>query len=165
MAKLNLVSKKYPNLHTEIDDEYYDEVSKIIWYPEKKKNRTAIYAIGKYKNKNVYLHRFIMKLLEGDSKIIVDHIDKNGLNNKKENLRLCTQAENLRNSEKRKSKKQTSIYKGVEWKKDRNKWRCRIKYNYKSIHLGTFEDEKEAALAYNKKAKELFGEFASLNIL
>ena len=61
------------------------------------------------------------------------------------------------------SNKGSSKYKGVSWYSSRNKWYSYIHFNYEKIHIGYFENEKEAALAYNKKAKELFGEYAYLN--
>ena len=90
----------------------------------------------------------------------VDHI--NGINNddRIENLRLCTASYNLAN---RKSSKfgRKYVYKGVN--KTKTGWAATIRKNYKSLHLGTFKTIEEAALAYNQKATELFGEFAYLN--
>jgi hypothetical protein len=91
-----------------------------------------------------------------------DHIDRNTLNNKKENLREANNSQNTRNSNKF-SRKCTSKYKGVSWSTKSNKWQAGISFNNKDIYLGTFKFEKIAAQAYNVKAKELFGEFACLN--
>ena len=93
--------------------------------------------------------------------MVVDHIDHDGLNNCKSNLRIATLSENRRNS--RKAKDTSSKYKGVSWHKNNKKWEVKIGFNYKKIHIGYFNNIKEAAEAYNKKAKELFGEFAYLN--
>lgn len=90
----------------------------------------------------------------------VDHKDGNGLDNQKSNLRLCTHKQNTRNSI---SIKGTSIYKGVFWCKDRLKWRAGIKNNYKTINLGYYESEVNAAFAYDKAAIKYFGEYARLN--
>lgn len=90
-----------------------------------------------------------------------DHIDGNGLNNQRRNLRPCTTAQNAANQTQQKGR--SSLYKGVSWRKGRNKWRAGIKVNGKQINLGDFTNETEAALAYNKAAAEHFKEFARLN--
>ena len=90
----------------------------------------------------------------------IDHIDGNKGNNKITNLRLCTNQENQWNSRSYKGK---SKYKGVSYRKDNNKWRAIIYYNKKPINLGQYNTEKEAAEAYNKKAKILYKEYSNLN--
>ena len=117
------------------------------------------------KRKNHKIHRlvadaFIPKL---QNKTYVDHKDNNKLNNHMNNLRWCTIAENNRNQTKQANK--SSKYKGVSWNKRNKKWRACIKHNRKMIHIGLFKDEKDAARAYDTKAKELFGKFAKLNII
>ena len=113
------------------------------------------------------IHRLValdfLEKPEGDDnhKFDADHIDNNRLNNKVNNLRWATHQQNIMNKSKG-SKRTTSIYKGV-WKE--TAWRAGIKYNAKTIHLGSFKTEDEAARAYNAKALELFGEFAKLNEL
>jgi hypothetical protein len=104
------------------------------------------------------MHRLILDAPKG---LYVDHIDHNGLNNRKSNLRLCTNQQNLRNKLPRPGC--SSKYKGVSWSKARNKFRANIYLNRKAIHLGYFDSEIDAAKAYDKKAHELFGEFAYLN--
>ena len=91
----------------------------------------------------------------------VDHINGNPLDNRKSNLRICTNAENQRNKGVYKNNK--SGYKGVHWFKRDKKWQAQIKHNNKSIHIGLYEDKEEAARAYDKKAKELHGNFKNLN--
>ena len=94
----------------------------------------------------------------------VDHKDGDGLNNRRENLRLCTQQENLRNTRKRKSS--ASRFKGVTFQKDRathaRPWLAQIKGERKQ-NLGRFATEEEAARAYDRAATAMFGEFAKLN--
>ena len=99
--------------------------------------------------------------MEAPDHLFVDHIDHNGLNNRRSNLRLCTTAQNARNVFSYKGS--TSKYKGVCWYKEGRKWAAKIKLNNKAYHLGLFEDETEAAIAYDKKARELHGEFGCLN--
>jgi hypothetical protein len=108
--------------------------------------------------KRYRLHRLIMGIT--DPKIIVDHINRNPLDNRKSNLRLCTIAENSRNSGII-SSRNTSGYKGVT--KSSKKWLARIEFNGKKMYLGSFNTPQAAAEAYDKKAVELFGEFACTN--
>ena len=93
-----------------------------------------------------------------------DHINNNGLDNRKENLREATSSQNAANS---RSKNNTSRYKGVrklpDIKSGSRQWQARVKHNYREIHVGCFHTEEEAALAYNEKAVELWGEHAHLN--
>lgn len=91
----------------------------------------------------------------------VDHINGNRSDNRCSNLRICTHAENMANM--RGHKNSTSKFKGVSWSNTFKKWEVKICHKYKKMHLGLFNDEKEAAKAYNKKAIELRGNFAFLN--
>ena len=104
------------------------------------------------------MHRMVVDAAKG---LIVDHIDHNGLNNRRSNLRLCTRKQNNYNTRPRKGC--TSKYKGVSFSKEKNRFRVFINYNKKQYYIGVFKDEIEAAKAYDKKARELFGEFAYLN--
>ena len=91
----------------------------------------------------------------------VDHIDRNKLNNHISNLRWCTREENQHNRSK--NKNGSSIYKGLSFHKQANKWKAHICHYGLQIYLGLFTDEVEAAYAYDRKAKELFKEFVKLN--
>ena len=132
-------------------------------------DRAKYYEVGLYNEKthrNFNVHHlvareFLETPLDNSCKYDVDHIDNNRLNNKVNNLRWATHQQNTMNKAKT-TTKTTSKYKGV-WKE--SKWRAGIKHNYKTIHLGYFETEEEAARAYNAKATELFGELAKLNII
>lgn len=114
-------------------------------------------AGGWYKYKRQYLHRYIMDAPDG---MQVDHIDGNRLNNTRSNLRVCTNMENNHNKPKRNSNK--SGYKGVHRVKS-GRWCAQITANYKCRSLGVFDTPEAAALAYNKAARELHGEFAYQN--
>ena len=105
------------------------------------------------------MHRQITSAPRG---LIVDHININTLDNRKANLRFATFEQNCWNS-RRGINEGTSKYRGVDWMKKAKKWRAKFKHNHKMVHLGVFDDEKEAARAYNKAVSEHRGEFAVLN--
>ncbi len=147
MPQIQITSTKYAL----VDQEDFDLLNQYKW-----SLNVYGYAYRNYSCKNGGLmHRVITKSQKGFD---VDHINHNTLDNRKENLRVCTRAENLRNSKKRIG---SSIFKGVSI--HQGKWRARIKFFYKDIHLGMFNSEIEAAKAYNQKALQLFGQFAKLN--
>ena len=109
--------------------------------------------------KIIWMHREIMQTPPG---MICDHINGVTLNNRRCNLRNCTRAQNLQNSCKC-YHDATSRYKGVHWDKRHRKWRAEIASHGKHYWLGYFDSEIDAALAYDRKARELFGPFARLN--
>jgi hypothetical protein len=142
-----------------IDTEDLLKIAGHSWYFQ---SGYAATSIGGRKNKKmIYMHRLIMGIT--DNKIRIDHINHDKLDNRKQNLRACSHSENGKNLPVRKSSNKTSKYKGVYFDKSRDKWTARIKVDYKGIFLGRFDDEKQAALAYNKAAQTYFGEFACLN--
>jgi hypothetical protein len=104
------------------------------------------------------MHREIMGAAEGQ---VVDHINHDGLDNRRCNLRVCSHAENVRNQ--RGQRGRSSGYKGVSRDRRLGKWRAQIWHNGKHTYLGLFESEAAAARAYNAKARDLFGAFAYLN--
>lgn len=126
----------------------YDKVKDIIWTSSRGYLHNSAYGS---------LHRFI---LDAPKDMVVDHISRDISDNRRENLRICNHRENLLNS---KSERGISSYKGVQFNKRHNKWTASITFMGKTFRIGTFTDEIEAAKAYDKKAKELFGEFAYLN--
>jgi hypothetical protein len=149
-----------------IDEEDYEKIKNIYWY--EKKDKHTSYAIGSKKIKGVRtrykMHRLILGLT--NSEILVDHINHNGLDNRKENLRKCNRKENARN---RNIDCRNKLgYKGIILITDRNlknKYRCRITVDNNSKHIGYFKTIKEAALAYNKASLKYHGDFANLNVL
>ena len=153
-----------------VDDEDFERINNYHW----RVNEYGGMAIKKYraqtqiykspgKNKKIKMHRMVLGLT--DPNIKVDHIDGNGLNNQKSNLRICTMAQNGCNM--LKPNNNTSGYKGVYFRKDgRPKpWFAAIMVNYKSIRIGSYLTKEEAALAYNEAAKKYHGEFARVNKL
>lgn len=108
----------------------------------------------------ISMHKEVMKFT--GTKIMIDHKDRDSLNNQKSNLRVCNNSQNTANSKKRKNC--TSKYRGVA-KYRIGLWRAYGGKNGKMIHLGYFKSEIEAAKKYNEFAKEIHGEFANLNKL
>lgn len=94
---------------------------------------------------------------------LIDHINRNPLDNRKSNLRYATVSQNMRNRQKPKSRKFTSMYKGVCFSKSKNRFVAAIAINKVTVRLGSFVNEADAALAYNKAAKKYHGAFAVLN--
>ena len=107
----------------------------------------------------VYMHQEILKVPKG---MVVDHMNHDGMDNRRANLRAATHSQNLCNRKKR-SGAMYSKYKGVHWHKLNKKWSSRVTYQKKTIELGYFENEIEAAKAYDEAAKIHHGEFACLN--
>lgn len=146
---------------TIVDRDDYDLVKSFRWWNWKTGNSS--YARTKRMVDSasycLLLHRIIMNPAPD---MQVDHINGNGLDNRKCNLRICTQKENIRNSRK-KSNSLSSKYKGVCWKTREGKWWSSIIVDGHRKHLGYFTAEIDAAIAYNKAASIYFGEFARLN--
>ena len=145
-----------------MDDDDYKKLSRYKWHAQPSHN--LVYACRNIvidgKRKMEKMHRYIMNLTN-DFSVIVDHIDRNPLNNQKSNLRLCTYSQNTCNSKRRSNSKRK--YKGVGFDPKVGKYFAMIMLNKISYHLGFFDTEIEAAKAYDKKAIELFKDFARLN--
>jgi len=135
-----------------IDDDDFERVSAFKWYGAK--SRMNVYVCHG-RSPALRLHRFILNAGQGD---FVDHINGDTLDNRKANLRICTNAENIRNS--RKYSTNASGFKGVSYIAWRNKWASKITFNYKKHFLGYYDTKEEAFEAYKAKAKEFFGEYA-----
>lgn len=145
-------------VYTVIDDEDFELVSKYKWYLSGGRGDRRYVISPKKTGGQINLHRLVM----GNPKGIVDHRDHNVLNNQKSNLRVCSFTDNIRNS--RKIKECFSIYKGLVYNKSVCRWRAKL-YAGKTIELGYFERECDAALAYNEAAIKYHGEFACLNVV
>ena len=158
MKEIELVNGKGYAL---VDDDDYEELSQYKWYALSS-DRYTTYAWRKSRRDDgritVRMHRQIMDAPAGKQ---VDHINHDGLDNRRENLRLCSPSQNMRNSRKRKGT--SSRYKGVYWQKDRSAWRAQAYLNGKLIYLGTFRDEDDAARAYNDWLAENAPRFGTFN--
>jgi len=147
MKKITLTNGGYAI----VDDDRYDELSKFNWY-----KHTMGYAVTTIKSKTTLMHRYLINAESGKS---TDHINRNKLDNRIENLRVCNQSENQAN----KIMKNKSGHKGIVWDKSRKLWRARINKNGIEYHLGRFKKISEAIKAYRKGAESLYGEFALIS--
>jgi hypothetical protein len=140
-----------------VDDEDYVLISQYAWHAHTVRGVT--YAVRRPEVRGVKHVQYMHALITGWP--LVDHKDHDGLNNQRSNLREATHAENMHNSLKRDSV--TSRFKGVGWHSKDRKWRVRIQINGRRRQFGEFAVEEEAAHAYDRAAREAFGEFAALN--
>ena len=146
-----------------VDDLDYDLVAQWSWYATR--NLNTWYAgrrgprRGDGSREKISMHRLILGV--DDPVIHVDHVNSDGLDNRRENLRVATNVQNQHN--RRPNRSGSSRFKGVGWHCATNKWQVRIGIGGRQVHLGLFEDEVEAARAYDAAAVEHFGEFARPN--
>lgn len=150
-------------LHAKVDDDDYDSLIRFKWTAVKTSG-SRIYALRKIGTQNLYMHHFILgETLPGHE---VDHINGDGLDNQRSNLRLLTHQQNLMNRGPQKNN--TSGYKGVTFRTfDRSpkKWQAQLRVNKKTVHLGCFLCPHEAAERYNRAAKQYFGDLAYQNVI
>lgn len=135
-----------------VDDEDYEYLSRFKWSV----NHSG-YAVG-MKRGHMRMHRWIIKARDDQQ---VDHINMNTLDNRRCNLRFCTNSQNRANEHLRANNK--SGFRGVCWKKHAKKFMARIGIAGKEIYLGYYPTAEEAARVYDAKAKELYGQFARTN--
>lgn len=154
---------KHLNLVACVDDNDFEYLNQFKWYACK--YRHTVYAIRNIKLPNgkkrtISMHRIILQLT--NPKILCDHIDHNGLNNMRNNLRPVTYKQNSANMSS--FKNSSSKYLGVSLEKKKY-WKAQIFINNKILNLGYFTHEKDAALAYNKAALKFRGKFANQNVI
>lgn len=169
VKQVPLRSYKYPGMFALVDDEEFDLVMAYVWNPTRKprKHGPDVFYARRVPTKEEVeagvrvttrqMHRLIMTCVED-----IDHIDGNGLNNQKSNLRPATQSQNSANQNKTLPTK-TSQFRGVHRDERNGKWRASIAVNMRSINLGRFDNEIDAAIARDRAAKHFHGEFARLN--
>lgn len=141
-----------------VDENDFVELNKMKWYVLN--SRGKFYAVRTVGKGVMQMHR---QILNAPTEKEVDHINGNGLDNRRSNLRLADRFQNNQNSSLRKDN--SSGYKGVDFYKKLSKWRSYINCQKTNIHLGYFSTKEEAAFVYDQFAIQLFGDFAKLNIL
>ena len=146
-----------------VDDEDFEELSRYKWHVLLCRKSNSAYAnrseqVAQKKWRKVQMHRQILNAEKG---VQVDHINGDGLDNRRSNLRLCTQEQNLAN--RRPMKGGSSKYKGVCWVTRLGKWVAQCTWDNKVHYLGAFDEEKEVAEAYDEALKQHRGKFALTN--
>lgn len=149
--------------YAKVDPDDYKQLRKYEWFTKKETNSFYTFRNGGRKKAGgksiIYMHRII---LEVPKAMVVDHINNDGMDNRSANLRPATRAQNSYNRKKL-SRQCTSKYKGICWNKTASKWQAAISFNKNIIYLGIFNNEIDAAKAYDEAAKKYHGEFACLN--
>lgn len=146
-----------------VDDRDFNILSKYKWYAKNKKSKPLLwYAARSYRSlgvsKTKLMHREILKPSKND---FVDHINGNGLDNRRLNLRICNNSKNLWNSRVRKDNK--TGFRGVHFCVQQNRFRAQINVDKKPIYLGSFKTAKKAALAYLRAHKKFYKKFGYYN--
>ncbi len=150
-------------LVTLVDDIDFPRLNNYRWYAWKPKECSSFYVVRNHlvtdePTASTKMHREILNAPKG---LRVDHIDGNGLNNTRANLRLATHQQNMCNRPANANNK--SGFKGVSWFNRDSKWVARLETNGKVIFLGYFDDLEEAARVYDAAARKHFGEYARCN--
>lgn len=147
-----------------VDDNNFSVLNKHRWYVGKHK-----YAFRHWRHRPLYMHRFILGARAGQR---VDHVNGNGLDNRRKNLRICSHSKNLQNQIRKPGPHKTSRFKGVSWDKRCQRWEVGIcagpknsKGYAKRIFLGRYISEVKAARVYDAAARRHFGEFANTNFV
>lgn len=145
-----------------VDDEDFELVNQYRWYALR--NHRTFYAVKQMRQVDgrrglLWMHRLILGLT--DSRQQADHINHNGLDNRRVNLRVVSQSENAQN--RRMALANKSGFKGVALDSRTQRYRVQIRINRKPTTIGYFATAEEAARVYDAKARELYGEFACVN--
>lgn len=136
-----------------VDDEDYELVAQFKWHTMANSNSHHVYAATKLR-----MHRLIVKPPPG---YMVDHINGDTLDNRRCNLRICTNAQNQQNTQ---SRGGTSQYKGVSFQVKSGKWMAAFQFDGVRYYCGAWDTEEDAAKAVDKKRSEVCGDFASKNL-
>ena len=164
MQIIYINSPKYGEFKCLVDDEDYESLSKFHWIIRKAKYTFYVYRLTSRKEgkrKQIQIHRQILNITNPET--LLDHEDRNGLNNQKCNLRVATKSQNAANIASQQNT--SSKYLGVCFDKRTGRWIAHIKSNKIQMWLGRHDTQEQAAIAYNEAAKIHHGEFANLNII
>lgn len=160
MRTVPLGGKKAAGRVAVVDDEDYDLVMQYRWWAweraQGERRPYGPYAQGGPAGHRVYMHT----LITGYAR--TDHVNHNGLDNRRSNLRDASVAQNNHNQRPRRTG--SSSYKGVTWHRGAHKWQASIKVDGRTTYLGLFASEKDAALAYDQAALRAYGEYAFINL-
>lgn len=153
---------------TTLIDDIDADLAELNWYAQYDKHTGGYYAV---RNGNtptgrtqVRMHRVILERVLGRQLLHeeqVDHVHHVTTDNRRSEIRLATYSQNIRNGKKRVTN--TSGYIGVSYNNKNGNWRAKIGVHRKTLNIGSYKSAEEAAMAYDKKAKEINGEFAVLN--
>lgn len=142
-----------------VDDEDYEWLNQWKWYCKQDNYAARVSTTDNWKTQTfISMHRLIMNTPTG---MTTDHKNGNSLDNRRCNLRIATHSENQFNRGKQKNC--SSKYKGIHWDSTYGKWKAKIHKDDTTLHIGYFASETDAAMAYDYKATQLFGQFARLN--
>ena len=147
-------------IYAKVDAQDYHKCLQYSWWLRRADK--YMYPMTTIEGKSVGLHRVVLDLIDAPKMVYVDHKNGDRLDNTRDNLRVCSNAQNQWNVPKKANSSQK--YKGVRKTKS-GKYEARIRHKGKRIHLGTFENEIDAVKVYNAKALELHGDFAYINPL
>ena len=143
-----------------VDDDDYERLNQYKWYLSQHRYSCHVarseWDDERKRNVTVYMHQDVIGKKEGFE---IDHVNGNGLDNRRSNLRHCSRSQNQMNCSSRDRK---SKYKGV-YATRHGRWIAQLCFNRNHFYVGTYETEEAAAIAYNKIATEKYGEFAKLN--
>lgn len=141
-----------------VDDTDFEWLNQWKWYYQPHRQTGYAKRTQRIDGKKTHISMHHLVIGKPPIGLVTDHMDCNGLNNQRHNLRFCTDAENKRNRDK--TKQNSSGIKGAYWQKQINRWYSRIQVNGKSIYLGTFDTAQLAGEAYNRAAIIHHGEFS-----
>jgi hypothetical protein len=154
LKRIKLTNKKVAL----VDDKWYAYLCQFSWQARYDQSTGKWYAARQVHRKFIYMHR---EILNAPDYLHVDHINGDTLDNREKNIRLATSAENAWNRDKYKNN--TTGYKGVTYEKGRGKFRAQITVHGKPINLGRYDEAIDAALVYDRAARQYHGSFGCTN--
>jgi hypothetical protein len=160
MKLIDASTPKYPNTFAMVDDEDFERLNQYRWRPVK--GARTLYLARHLPGRGAPSILMHFDLVDAPDGMERDHKDRNGLNNQKNNLRICTRSQNACNRRKQ-TNGVTSKFIGVAFHARTGKYQANIQVNGKPKYLGLFKTQEEAATVRNKAAQDLHGEFVSLN--